>query len=96
MEIWGTKNYLQKGDNMTVKAKEGGLRTKMLMYLERPEGARHQRGGSPVGRRTSSPVTPHIWGDGVRFKMDHLFISNVMVILFIHGASRTMIILIQS
>ena len=64
---------------MTVKAKEGGLRTKMLMYLERPEGARHQRGGSPVGRRTSSPVTPHIWGDGVRFKMDHLFISNVMV-----------------
>ena len=68
----------------------------MLMYLERPEGARHQRGGSPVGRRTSSPVTPHIWGDGVRFKMDHLFISNVMVILFIHGASRNMIILIQS
>ena len=64
---------------MTVKAKEGGLRTKMLMYLERPEGARHQRGGSPVGRRTSSPVTPHIWGDGLRFKMDHLFISNVMV-----------------
>ena len=81
---------------MTVKAKEGGLRTKMLMYLERPEGARHQRGGSPVGRRTSSPVTPHIWGGGARFKMDHLFISNVMVILFIHGASRNMIILIQS
>ena len=81
---------------MTVKAKEGGLRTKMLMYLERPEGARHQRGGAPVGRRTSSPVTPHIWGGGARFKMDHLFISNVMVILFIHGASRNMIILIQS
>ena len=76
---------------------KGWMQMIQMRYLVWPEGDRqYQRGLAPEERRTSSPVTPHIWGDGLRFKMDHIFISNVMVILFIHGASRTMIILIQS
>ena len=34
-------------------------------YLVWPEGELHQRGLAPEERRTSSPVSPHIWGGKV-------------------------------
>ena len=37
-------------------------------YLVWPEGEPHQRGLAPEERRTSSPVSPHIWENKVRLQ----------------------------